>query len=63
MACSGQTERVAPYVTSRAALVPAIPLGLFVLASLPLVIVLGESREHPKSKRFFVQQQYRAALL
>ncbi|CAN0372891.1 unnamed protein product, partial [Hapterophycus canaliculatus] len=40
---SQQTERVAPYLTSRAALVPKIPAGIVVLASLPLICVLGES--------------------
>ncbi|CBN75389.1 conserved unknown protein [Ectocarpus siliculosus] len=36
-----QTERVAPYLTSQAALVPTIPAGIVVLASLPLLCVLG----------------------
>lgn len=37
-----QTERVAPYLTSQAALVPKIPAGIVVLASLPLLCVLGQ---------------------
>lgn len=40
---STQTKRVTPFFTSRAALVPAIPQRVFLLASLPLVCVLGES--------------------
>ncbi|CAM9961155.1 unnamed protein product [Scytosiphon promiscuus] len=38
---SQQTERVTPYLSSRAALVPKIPAGIVVLASLPLICVLG----------------------
>lgn len=37
-----QTDRVAPFLSSRAALVPKVPAGVVVLASLPLVCVLGE---------------------
>eukprot|EP00903_Cladosiphon_okamuranus_P007634 g7403.t1 len=38
---SQQTDRVAPFLSSRAALVPKVPAGIVVLASLPLVCVLG----------------------
>eukprot|EP00752_Nemacystus_decipiens_P002968 g2757.t1 len=38
---SQQTDRVAPFLSSRAALVPKVPAAVVVLASLPLVCVLG----------------------
>lgn len=40
-----QTSHILPYLNSRYILVPAIPMGVFILASLPLAIVLGELEE------------------